>query len=77
MAYVDAFNARMQQEYPNARWLRIGVPTVDCAGYIKGPFWELMKFFDWTKGVGSEIPFEDMQTVAPNDKANPQKRREA
>jgi hypothetical protein len=60
VTYVEAFNEYMQKNRPEASF-RMSAPNPDDAGYIEGPFWLLMQFFDWSTGAGAECPFEDMQ----------------
>ena len=60
--FVDETNDRLRQ-YQNLRH-RMSVPKPDEDGYIRGQFWHLMQFFDWTRGIG-DIHFYDMRLL-PN-----------
>jgi len=47
---------------------RVGVPIPDAEGYISGPFWSLMQFFDWTKCLaGGWVFFHDMRIPPKQD----------
>lgn len=57
--YVDATNDQLRQNKRVRH--RMSVPTPDADGYIRGQFWMLMQFFDWTGRLGSDIHFHDMR----------------
>ena len=64
--YVDETNERLRQ-YERLR-NRMSVPVPDADGYIRGQFWSLMQFFDWTGcHAGRDIHFYDMKMPNPQD----------
>jgi hypothetical protein len=70
--YVDETNDRLRQKYPRIRH-RMSVPTADAEGYIRGQFWSLMQFFDWTGGhAGRDIHFSDLRPNPRVDRAGEQ-----
>ena len=66
--YVDATNDRLRK-HPRVRH-RMSVPVPDSDGYIRGQFWSLMQFFDWSGShAGRDIHFWDMRLPNPNFQA--------
>jgi hypothetical protein len=66
--YVDETNDRLRR-HPRLRH-RMSVPVADSAGYIRGQFWSLMQFFDWTGSqAGRDIHFYDLRPNAKDDGA--------
>lgn len=63
--YVDETNDRLRKN-PRLRH-RMSVPTPNADGYIRGQFWALMQFFDWTGcHAGRDIHFYDLRPI-PSD----------
>jgi hypothetical protein len=58
--YVDNFNAHLQKTQPKLKF-RMSIPKENSEGYIRGQFWDLMGYFDWTKAIGSACPFSDLR----------------
>ena len=60
--HVDALNDDLRKNHPNITY-RAPVPIADAEGYIRGQFWSLMAYFDWSRGIGTDCPFHDMQLI--------------
>jgi hypothetical protein len=58
--YVDNFNDHVRMKHPTSH-CRMSIPIADNEGYIKGQFWSLMQYFDWSAGMGSDIHFYDLR----------------